>query len=188
KPKRMRSPRTSVTILARARRSWIACAFANSKVRKCPRVDPAATGVTNRASQSGLTLTRAISARNRSCSASTWSWIASTVSPIAFIQSNTAARRESPVGSKVAPMKRVAFLAEADVRAAAALKRAERGEPSGVARPHGKASRTMHEADAFARHRIFVAAGKIERAIGIPRQGGRQRHEAVIAVEDDQRL
>ena len=46
----------------------------------------------------------------------------------------------------------------------------------------------MHEADAFARHRIFVAAGEIERAVGIPRQSGRQRHEAVITVEHDQRL
>src|SRR5262249_62173098 len=52
------------------------------------------------------------------------------------------------------------------------------------AKPRGK----MKEAAPFPRHRILVAAGKIEGAIGAPRQRGRQRHEAVIAVEDDQRL
>src|SRR5262249_59912185 len=36
--------------------------------------------------------------------------------------------------------------------------------------------------------RDLEAAGKIERAIGMPRQGSRQRHEALIAVERDQRL
>ncbi len=47
----------------------------------------------------------------------------------------------------------------------------------------------MHEADAFARHRILVAAGEIERAAGDwPVKRGRQRHKAVIAVEHDQRV
>src|SRR5258707_13436169 len=40
----------------------------------------------------------------------------------------------------------------------------ECGEPAGVAGPRGKAGWAMHEANAFARHRIFVTAGQIERA------------------------
>ena len=81
-----------------------------------------------------------------------------------------------------------AISAVGDGAVALAAERAEGGEPSGVARPHGKARRAMHEADAFARHRVFVAAGEIERATGADRQRGRHRHEAVIAVEHDQRV
>src|SRR5436309_11534527 len=47
-------------------------------------------------------------------------------------------------------------------------------KPAGVARPQGKALRAMHEADALARHRIFVAACHIERAIGASRKRRRQ--------------
>ena len=73
-----------------------------------------------------------------------------------------------------------------DGAVAFAAQRAKRRKPSGVARPRGKAGRAMHEADALPRHRIFVAAGEIERAAGNRSQTGRQRHEAVIAVEHDQ--
>ena len=72
--------------------------------------------------------------------------------------------------------------------AAAAAERAESREPAGVARARRIARRAMHEAGALARHRIFVAAGQIEGAIGNGCDIGRQRHEAVIAVDHDQRL
>jgi len=44
----------------------------------------------------------------------------------------------------------------------------------------------MQEAHAFARHRIFVSAGEIERSRRNPGKVCRYRHEAVIAVDDDQ--
>jgi hypothetical protein len=45
----------------------------------------------------------------------------------------------------------------------------------------------MHEAGAFARHGVLVAAGDVEHAVGDAAQIRRPRHEAVIAVDHDHR-
>ena len=55
------------------------------------------------------------------------------------------------------------------------------------ARP--EAGRAMHEAHAFAGHRIFVAAAEVEGGLsGGFRERGRDGHERMIAVENDPRL
>ncbi len=71
---------------------------------------------------------------------------------------------------------------------AATFERREARIPSGVARARPVARRAVQETAALARHRIFVSAREIEAAVGERAEIRRNRHEAVIAVDHDERL
>ena len=81
-------------------------------------------------------------------------------------------------------MKRIASLGIADAAARRRGQLAELGEPAGDRRPLAEARRAMHEAHAFAGHRIFIAAAEVEGRCGDRRIDRRlDRHEGVIAVD-----
>ena len=136
-----------------------------SKVRKCPR---GAAGVTSRACCSGAT--PAISFKEQLPRAPiACAWIASTLRPISShpVEHGGETVKPARVEGRAEEARAVVAVGDAALRRG---QRAERREPAGVARPQRIARRTMHEAGAFARHRVFVAARKIEGAPREPRR------------------
>jgi len=70
----------------------------------------------------------------------------------------------------------------------AVLERTEGGEPAGVARPQREAPWDMEETRPLSGHGVLVATSEVEGALADGREVGGDGEEAVVAVDDHQRL